>query len=94
MRRLLVILGTLACLCTPDLLRADQGACEGGKNRVAFRVDDRTFITVKDYHDWESVHLYKIENGRIVLVDSVSVRQDPQVDRIVEWRRIPVKNEN
>ena len=73
-----------AQLALPGTARADA------KNRTAVALDSQTFVTVKDDVEWEYVHLYRVEGGKLVLIDSVAVRQDNQVDRMIEFRRMSI----
>ena len=73
-----------AQLAVPGAARADA------KNRMAVALDSHTFVTVKDDAEWEYVHLYRVEGGKLVLIDSVAVRQDNQVDRMIEFRRMAI----
>lgn len=89
MIRFFVVGAATVFLMLGQLIAPDPARCDGG-NRVAVALDAETFITVKDDAEWEYVHLYKIENGKLLLVDSVAVRQDHKVDRIIEFRRIAI----
>ena len=58
---------------------------------IGIPLDARTFVTIKDDAEWEYVHLYRVEGDKLVLIDSVAVRQDHQVDRIIEFRRTAIE---
>ena len=91
MIRFFVVGAATVFMVLGQLIVAGPARCEGG-NRVAVALDDKTFITVKDDAEWEYVHLYKVEDGKLLLVDSVVVRQDHKVDRIIEFRRIAIES--
>ena len=82
----------LAVAVAATILLAGPGlACAEAKNRTAIPLDSRTFVTIKDDAEWEYVHLYRLEGDKLVLIDSVAVRQDHQVDRIIEFRRTTIE---
>lgn len=90
MSRLFAV-GIAAAVLAAAQLTLPGGARADAKNRMAVALDPTTFVTVKDDAEWEYVHLYKVEGGRLVLIDSAAVRQDNQVDRIIEFRRIAIE---
>ena len=90
MKRLFVV-GAVAVLLAGAHLTRPEPARADAKNRAVVGLDSHTFVTVKDDAEWEYVHLYRVENGKLVLMDSVAVRQDNQVDRIIEFRRLAIE---
>ena len=77
-----------AQMTLPDVSQADA------KNRAAVALDSHTFVTVKDDAEWEYVHLYRLEGGKLVLIDSVAVRQDNKVDRMIEFRHLAIEQKS
>jgi ligand-binding SRPBCC domain-containing protein len=90
MNRMLLVGTATICMTLGQLFAAVPARCDG-RNRTAVALDAKTFITVKDVAEWEYVHLYTLENGKLVLVDSVAVRQDHKVDRLIEFRRLAIE---
>ena len=86
----LFLVGVVALLVAAAPLVVPAAARADGENRTAVALDAHTFVTVKDAADWEYVHLYRLEGGKLVLIDSVAVRQDNKVDRMIEFRRLAI----
>ncbi len=90
----LFAVGTAAILLATTQLAGPGAARADGENRTAVALDAHTFVTVKDDAEWEYVHLYRLEGGKLVLIDSVAVRQDNKVDRMIEFRRLAIEQKD
>lgn len=73
------------------LVFAGISQAEGSDTVTVTSLDETTFVVVKDMGlDSSGIELFKIVDGRIILVDSLFVWEQP-VNKAVKYKRFDIK---